>query len=159
MILDGKKVSQKILENVKKRVEKLNVKPHLVVILVGEDPASRIYVKNKQKVALEVGIKSTVIELPTDISQSSLLETIKKLNEDTDVTGILVQLPLPKHIDKNKVIVPRDFMENFISFVDQEYHNLEKSIKNNICYENVSETSCSKCDYRNYCFMATEGDI
>ena len=104
MILDGKKVSQKILENVKKRVEKLNVKPHLVVILVGEDPASKVYVKNKQKAALEVGIKSTVIELPSDISQSSLLETIKKLNDDTDVTGILVQLPLPKHIDKNKVI-------------------------------------------------------
>ena len=71
MILDGKKVSQKILENVKKRVEKLDTKPHLVVILVGEDPASKIYVKNKQKAALEVGIKSTVIELPTDISQSA----------------------------------------------------------------------------------------
>ena len=105
IILDGKALSLKILEQVKERVAKLNKQPHLVVILVGENPASKIYVNNKKKAAEKVGIKSTVIEMNAETSEEELLETIEKLNEDDDVTGILVQLPLPKHIDKNKVIL------------------------------------------------------
>ena len=105
IILDGKTLSLKILEQVKERVAKLDKQPHLVVILVGENPASKIYVNSKKKAAEKVGIKSTVIEMDTNISEEDLLKTIEKLNNDSDVTGILVQLPLPKHIDKNKVIL------------------------------------------------------
>ena len=104
MILDGKNVSQKILANVKERVAKLDKKPHLVVILVGDNPASRIYVRNKQKAAMTVGIRSTVIEMESSITEEELLSKINELNEDDDVTGILVQLPLPSHINKNNVI-------------------------------------------------------
>lgn len=105
IILDGKALSLKVLEQVKERVEKLEKQPHLVVILVGENPASKIYVNNKKKAAEKVGIKSTVIEMDTNVSEEDLLKTIEKLNNDSDVTGILVQLPLPNHIDKNKVIL------------------------------------------------------
>ena len=105
IILDGKALSLKILEQVKERVAKLDKQPHLVVILVGENPASKIYVNSKKKAAEKVGIKSTVIEMDINVSEEDLLKTIEKLNNDSDVTGVLVQLPLPKHIDKNKVIL------------------------------------------------------
>ena len=104
ILLDGKKVAEKVLEQVKSNVETLNFKPHLVVILVGDDPASKIYVRNKKNAAEKVGIKSTIIELPETISEQELLDNIMSLNSDSDVTGILVQLPLPEHIDKNKVV-------------------------------------------------------
>ena len=103
--LDGKKISEKILEEVKSNVEKLKIKPHLVVILVGEDPASKIYVKNKQKAADKVGIESTVLELPSTITEEELLSHIYKYNNDSKITGILIQLPLPDHIDKNKIVM------------------------------------------------------
>ena len=105
MILDGKKVSEKILDEVYGKVRKMDIKPHLVVILVGEDPASKIYVKNKQKAAEKVGIKSTVINFDENISEQDLLYKIEELNQNKDITGILVQLPLPEHIDKNKVVM------------------------------------------------------
>ena len=104
MILDGKALSQKILEEIKKEVPNLTKKPHLAVILVGNDPASRIYVNNKKKTALNLGIKSTVIELPEDTAEEVLLNKIEELNKDKEVTGILVQMPLPSHIDKDKVV-------------------------------------------------------
>ena len=86
MILDGKTLSKKILEEIKVEVEKLDKKPHLAVILVGDDPASRIYVNNKKKTALNIGINSTVIELPEDTKEEVLIEHIKKLNNDDTVT-------------------------------------------------------------------------
>ena len=104
MILNGKQTSLKVLEEVKNKVAKLEKKPHLVVILVGDNPASRIYVRNKQKAAIQVGIQSTIVELPTQTTQAELLSKIEELNNNPDVTGILVQLPLPEHIDKNKVV-------------------------------------------------------
>lgn len=104
ILLDGKTVSQKILNDVKERVSNMEKKPHLVVILVGDNPASKIYVKNKQKAAWQVGIRSTVIELEKSVSEEELLDKIYELNERSDVTGILVQLPLPPHIDKNNVV-------------------------------------------------------
>ena len=104
VILDGKKVSQKVLEMVKSRVEGLSKQPHLVVILVGDNPASKIYVNNKKKAAEKVGIKSTIINLGIDVSEEKLLKKIDELNNDNDVTGILVQLPLPEHINKDNVI-------------------------------------------------------
>lgn len=104
ILLDGKRVSEKVLNDVKSRVEQMSVKPHLVVILVGDDSASKIYVKNKKLAAEKVGIKSTIIEYPTSITEEMLLKKIEELNFDSSVTGILVQLPLPNHIDKNKVV-------------------------------------------------------
>jgi len=104
MILDGKIVSEKVLTVVKDKVNKMSKKPHLVVILVGDDPASHIYVKNKRIAAEKVGIKSTIIEFPNTIQEQELLNKIKELNANPDVTGILVQMPLPEHIDKNNII-------------------------------------------------------
>ncbi len=108
MILDGKKVANEILEEIKEKVTKLDKKPHLAVVLVGNDLASQIYVRNKKKTANMLGITSTVLELPEETKEEVLLNEIKKLNKDSDVTGILVQMPLPKHIDKMKVIMAID---------------------------------------------------
>ena len=104
MILDGKTVSNKILEILKNKIEENNIKAHLVVILVGDNPASQVYVRNKKLAAEKIGIKSTVIELPITTTEEDLLITIKILNNDDKVTGILVQLPLPSHINKDKVV-------------------------------------------------------
>ena len=108
MILDGKALSKKILEKIKIYIEKNNIKRHLAVVLVGNDTASKIYVKNKKKTAEMLGIKSTVIELPENTEEKILLETINKLNQDDDITGILVQMPLPPHINKEKIICAID---------------------------------------------------
>ncbi|MCH5226282.1 MAG: bifunctional methylenetetrahydrofolate dehydrogenase/methenyltetrahydrofolate cyclohydrolase FolD [Muribaculaceae bacterium] len=108
MIISGTQLAKEIKENVKTQVAEA-VKtygrpPHLVVILVGEDPASQSYVKGKGKDAEEVGFKSTTIRKPDTISEEELLEIIENLNRDDEVDGILVQLPLPAHIDEDKVI-------------------------------------------------------
>jgi len=108
MIIDGKKTAAELREELKKKVAELkstyNAVPGLTVILVGEDPASKIYVKNKEKFAKEVGLNSEVIRYPADTEEKVVLNKIKELNEDKKISGILVQLPLPKHIDKRKVI-------------------------------------------------------
>lgn len=103
-ILDGKKLRDNILSELKTRIEKFEQKPTLVVILVGDNPASKIYVNNKKKTAEGLGINSIVINYPSDTSEAELLAKINELNEDSNVTAILVQLPLPKHIDKFKII-------------------------------------------------------
>lgn len=104
IILDGKKLRDKIFENLKQRLNNMSEKPTLAVILVGDDPASQIYVKNKKKTAENLGINSIVINYPADISEKILLDKIQELNNDNKITAILVQLPLPKHIDKFKII-------------------------------------------------------
>ena len=109
VILDGKKISNKILDNVRAKIEAMKqnssfTPPHLVVILVGDNQASKIYVNNKKKAAEKVGIKSTIIKLDENIKEQELLDKIDELNNNSEVTGILVQLPLPEHIDKNKVV-------------------------------------------------------
>ena len=104
IILDGKKLRDKIFENLKQRLNNMSEKPTLAVILVGDDPASQIYVKNKKKTAENLGINSIVINYPSDISENILLDKIQELNNDNKITAILVQLPLPKHIDKFKII-------------------------------------------------------
>ena len=103
-ILDGKKLRDKIFEDLKEKIDKMKKKPTLAVILVGENPASQIYVRNKKKTAEKLGINSFSIEYPADISEKELVAKIEELNNDKNVTAILVQLPLPKHINKNKVI-------------------------------------------------------
>lgn len=104
VILDGKSLRNKLLENLKKEINEFEVKPSLAVILVGEDPASKIYVNNKRKTAESLGIVSTVITYPQDVSEDVLLAKINELNRDGSVNAILVQLPLPKHINKQNVI-------------------------------------------------------
>ena len=108
MIIDGKKVAADLRNQLKKTVDELKSKynsvPGLTVILVGEDAPSKIYVKNKEKFAKEVGLKSEVIRYPADLEEKVLLKKIEELNNNQRVSGILVQLPLPKHINKKKVI-------------------------------------------------------
>ena len=108
MIIDGKKISAVLREKLKEKVSKLksiyNAVPGLTVILVGEDPPSKIYVKNKEKSAIEVGINSEVIRYPDNVEEKVILNKIQELNKNDKVSGILVQLPLPKNINKKKVI-------------------------------------------------------
>lgn len=106
-IIDGKKISQEIKDELKERVAALKekgVEVTLAVIQVGSNPASTVYVGNKKKACAYVGIKSLAYELPEKTTESELLELVEKLNKDDSVNGILVQLPLPKHIDEDKVI-------------------------------------------------------
>ena len=107
-IIDGKALSVTVKDEVRAEVAELEAKygrkPCLCVIIVGENPASQVYVRNKVKAAAYTGMDSRLIELPADTSEEALLEQIRSLNEDPAVDGILVQLPLPKHIDEEKVI-------------------------------------------------------
>ena len=129
IILDGKNVSKKILNNVKENVSKLSKVPNLAVILVGDDPASRIYVNNKKKAASDVGIKSTIIEFPNSVKESEILNLIHKLNDDSEITGILVQLPLPEHIDKNKIIMAISPLKDVDGFTPENVGKLATGIE------------------------------
>ena len=106
-IIDGKAVSARIKEGLKQEVTALKEKginPGLAVIIVGDDPASRVYVNNKKKACEEIGVYSEEYALPAESTQTQLLELIDTLNGRADISGILVQLPLPKHIDEKTVI-------------------------------------------------------
>ncbi len=106
-IIDGRAIAQKLREQIKNRVEKINesgIIPGLAVVLVGDDPASQIYVNNKVKACRECNIKSEVIKLPVTTSEEYLLQEIENLNQRTDVHGILVQLPLPNQIRERVII-------------------------------------------------------
>uniref|UniRef100_A0A8C0VKX0 methenyltetrahydrofolate cyclohydrolase n=1 Tax=Cyanistes caeruleus TaxID=156563 RepID=A0A8C0VKX0_CYACU len=106
-VISGTKLAHQVLQEVRRDVESWisagNQRPHLTVILVGDNPASHIYVRNKIKAAAAVGISSEIILRPKDISQEELLEMTAKLNKDSRVSGLLVQLPLPDHIDERTV--------------------------------------------------------
>ena len=108
MIIDGKKIAEELRAELKKKIIEFKATyksvPGLTVILIGEDPASKIYVKNKQKYAKDIGIDSEVIKYPDSIDEKTVLEKISELNKDKKISGILVQLPLPKHINKKKII-------------------------------------------------------
>ena len=108
ILIDGKKAAAELREELKKEVTELKTKynkvPGLTVILIGDMAPSQIYVRNKEKSANEVGLKSEVIKYPDTVEEKTVLEKIEELNNDESVSGILVQLPLPKHIDKQKVI-------------------------------------------------------
>ncbi|MBR2371104.1 MAG: bifunctional methylenetetrahydrofolate dehydrogenase/methenyltetrahydrofolate cyclohydrolase FolD [Clostridia bacterium] len=107
-IINGKEISAtlraKIAQKVAAHIDNGGQRPGLAVILVGEDPASAVYVRNKHKACEEVGVYSEVIKLPESTTQNELLAVIDSLNNNSDIHGILVQLPLPKHIDKQTVI-------------------------------------------------------
>ena len=108
MIIDGKKIAETLRQKLKKEIIEIKSSfksvPGLTVILIGEDPASKIYVKNKEKFSKEIGINSEVIKYPENIEEKEVLSKIIELNKNKKVSGILVQLPLPKHINKQKVI-------------------------------------------------------
>ncbi|MFB6285208.1 MAG: bifunctional methylenetetrahydrofolate dehydrogenase/methenyltetrahydrofolate cyclohydrolase FolD [Candidatus Bipolaricaulia bacterium] len=107
-IIDGKQVAESIRSELSREIEGLQnqhgVTPGLAAVLVGEDPASHVYVRMKEKACAKVGIRSQKIEKPADISQDELLGLIHELNEDDEVHGILVQLPLPDHIDQDVIL-------------------------------------------------------
>ena len=108
MIIDGKKEAQLLRDEIKKEINLIKVKknkvPSLTVILIGDFAPSLIYVKNKEKNAKEVGINSEVIKYPKNISEQEILKKIRELNDNDTVSGILVQLPLPPQIKKEKII-------------------------------------------------------
>jgi len=108
ILIDGKKAAAELREELKQEVAEIKIKynkvPGLTVILIGDMAPSQIYVRNKEKSANEVGLKSEVIRYPDSVEEKTVLEKIEELNKDETVSGILVQLPLPKHIDKQKVI-------------------------------------------------------
>ncbi len=104
MIIDGKAIAATLKARIADKVETLNRAPGLAVILVGDNPASEIYVRNKHNACKEVGFYSQKVVKPANITQTQLLDEIKQLNHDDKIDGILVQLPLPAHLDANQVI-------------------------------------------------------
>ncbi|MDO4902969.1 MAG: bifunctional methylenetetrahydrofolate dehydrogenase/methenyltetrahydrofolate cyclohydrolase FolD [Limosilactobacillus sp.] len=102
ILIDGKKLRNKVNEQTKLRVDKLiakGIKPGIALILVGDDPASQIYTRNKHKLAEKIGLKSDLYRFPSDVNQETVLDTIKNLNEDDEIDAIIVQEPLPDHLD------------------------------------------------------------
>lgn len=119
-IINGKEVAAQMRVEIAKEVEeikkKFHITPTLVVILVGSDPASEVYVRNKEKAAHSVGMNSIQFKMAGDISESELVTKIIELNEDKKIHGILVQLPLPKHIDAKKIIRTIDYRKDVDGF-------------------------------------------
>ena len=107
-VIDGKAISAKMREEIAAEVNEFEEKhgktPSLTVIIVGEDPASQVYVRNKEKACIQTGIRSEIIRLPENVTEDELLSKIDALNADSGVNGILVQLPLPKHINEKNII-------------------------------------------------------
>ena len=118
IIMDGVALRDRILKDLRVRVENMNLQPKLVAILVGDDAASQIYVRNKEKYAAIAGILTQVVRFPNDTDTEAIVNKIHELNNDKSVTGVLVQLPLPEHIDKNKVLNSVDVHKDVDGFTD-----------------------------------------
>lgn len=129
IILDGKQISLKICENIKCQSLKLNKKPRLAVILVGDNPASEIYVRNKQIKAESVGFESVLIKLPADVTEENLLEHIYILNEDVNINAILVQLPLPEHINTQRILEAIEPVKDADGFTSYNFGRLALGYK------------------------------
>ena len=119
-VLDGKALANTIKEELKVEVDSIRRSggkiPHLAAVLVGDNPASQVYVRNKVRSCEQVGFRSSLVRRPADISQTELLQVVKQLNEDTDIDGFIVQLPLPKQLDEdaiNLAIDPRKDVDGF----------------------------------------------
>ncbi|HMR87594.1 MAG TPA: tetrahydrofolate dehydrogenase/cyclohydrolase catalytic domain-containing protein [Saprospiraceae bacterium] len=119
-LIDGKAVAEEIKNALKQDVIEYKAKagrvPHLAAILVGDNPASKAYVGNKVKSCDQVGFRSTLIKLPSEVTESEVLHQIEVLNNDPDIDGFIVQLPLPKHIDEVKVTLAIDFRKDVDGF-------------------------------------------
>jgi methylenetetrahydrofolate dehydrogenase (NADP+)/methenyltetrahydrofolate cyclohydrolase len=116
IILDGKKVAKEVMEKVKREVAALSEKPGLAVILIGDDPASKVYVDIKARRCRDVGIESYKYRLNKDVSEEDVLVMIDQLNKDDKATGILVQMPIPSHISRNKImnaVIPSKDVDGF----------------------------------------------
>ena len=136
MILDGKKTSSQIKEEIKEELKGIKGKvgkvPGLAIVLVGENPASKIYVNSKIKGCAELGFESFAHYLPENVTEEELLNVIRELNEDEKVDGILVQLPLPKHIDEKKVVDTIAFSKDVDGFKPENMGLLFLGDKNSI---------------------------
>ena len=135
-IIDGKKTAADLRSNLKNEVDNLKKKfnrvPGLTVILIGEYAPSKIYVRNKEKSAVEIGLKSEIIKYPNTVDEKTVLEKISELNNDENVSGILVQLPLPKHIDNKKIIDAIDPNKDVDGFHPNNVGNLSSGYQSSI---------------------------
>ena len=136
ILIDGKKAAADLRAELKKEVAELKIKhkkvPGLTVILIGDMTPSQIYVRNKEKSANEVGLKSEVIRYPDTVEEKTVLEKIKELNKDETVSGVLVQLPLPKHVDKQKVIETIDPSKDVDGFHPMNVGNLSSGYESSV---------------------------
>ena len=136
ILIDGKKAAAELRLELKEEVSELKQKynqvPGLTVILIGDLTPSQIYVRNKEKSAIEVGLKSDVIRYPDSIEEKIVLEKIDELNRDNSVSGILVQLPLPKHIDKQRIIEAIDPTKDVDGFHPMNVGNLSSGYESSI---------------------------
>jgi len=136
ILIDGKKAAAELRNELKNEVsvlkKKFNKVPGLTVILIGDLTPSQIYVRNKEKSANEVGLRSEVIKYPEAVEEKVVLDKIKELNEDEAVSGILVQLPLPKHIDKQKVIETIDPSKDVDGFHPMNVGNLSSGYESSV---------------------------
>lgn len=127
-IIDGKYIASTLKDEIKTETQKLifekNIRPGLAFIIVGENPASVVYVKSKGKSCEELGFYSETIKFPEDVSESKLIDTIHRLNEDNKIHGILTQLPLPKHINEEKIIETIDYRKDVDGFHPQNVGRL-----------------------------------
>ncbi|WP_339250493.1 bifunctional methylenetetrahydrofolate dehydrogenase/methenyltetrahydrofolate cyclohydrolase FolD [Sporosarcina sp. FSL W8-0480] len=133
-LINGVAIGKELREEIKQGVSNLkssNTTPGLAVILVGDNPASKTYVSNKEKSSIEVGIRSEVIKLPATVSENELLEQVEKLNQDDSIHGILVQLPLPEHINEDLVIQKIDPSKDVDGFHPQ---NVGKMMIGQVAY-------------------------
>jgi len=135
-IIDGKKTAADLRLNLKHEVDNLKKKfnkvPGLTVILIGEYAPSKIYVRNKEKSALEIGLKSEIIKYPDTVDEKTVLEKISELNKNENVSGILVQLPLPKHINNKKIIDAIDPKKDVDGFHPNNVGNLSSGYESSI---------------------------
>ena len=135
-IIDGKKTAADLRSNLKNEVDNLKKKfnrvPGLTIILIGEYAPSKIYVRNKEKSALEIGLKSEIIKYPDTVDEKTVLEKISELNKDENVSGILVQLPLPKHINNKKIIDAIDPNKDVDGFHPNNVGNLSSGYESSI---------------------------
>ena len=135
-IIDGKKTAADLRSNLKNEVDNLKKKfnrvPGLTVILIGEYTPSQIYVRNKEKSAVEIGLKSEIIKYPDTVDEKTVLEKISELNKDENVSGILVQLPLPKHINNKKIIDAIDPNKDVDGFHPNNVGNLSSGYESSI---------------------------
>ena len=136
ILIDGKKIAAELRKELKEEVSNLKIKykkvPGLSVILIGDLAPSQIYVKNKEKSAIEVGLKSNIIKYPDTVKEKVILDKIDELNKNETVSGILVQLPLPNHIDKQKVIEMIDPLKDVDGFHPTNVGNLSSGYQSMI---------------------------
>ncbi len=138
-IIDGKAISAKVKEEVKAEVERDGLNVGLAVVIVGDDPASRVYVNNKKKACEFCGIKSFEYALPEETTEKDLLDLVDTLNADKNVNGILVQLPLPKHLDEKKVIERISPLKDVDAFHEQ---NVGKIMIGNYAFLPCTPAGC-----------------